>query len=601
MDAIFFIQQQHPFDKLTAAEIEKVKATLQTTEYPAGAYILHQGGEPSKSLQLIRCGTVRLMRDGQMVQALEEGDCFGYPSLIGQTSPTSDVVAENTAVIYQIPENVFHSLTDNHHFAEFFLKNLGERLRQLTNTIVTTPGGDLTTAVGSLIVRPAVTVHPDASVAETARKMREAWVDVALVTDNPPGIITDHDFQVKVLAESLGPATKVSQVMTRPLKMLPADTPVHGALLFMLEENIHHLPVTVEGQITGIVTATDLLRHQTRSPLYLMRQLEDLNSSKALSNYSIEIAGMVKNLFEGGLDVVQIGRVIANINDTLLRRLLRQAEQVLGPPPTPYAWIVFGSEGRMEQALITDQDNAIIYQTDTPEAEEYVNQLADRVIAGLTQAGFPACPGGYMATQWSKPIAEWVELFRSWVKTPYPENLLQTAIFFDFRRVYGSLPLDTLESEIKGAAGNGVFLAQLARAAIEFKPPLGFFRQIIADDGEVDLKKGGIAPIVSLARVYGLEGGGIEARSTLARLDAAFAAGTMSQHGNETLKETYRFLLQLRLREQLATLTRNLTPDNKVRLKSLTATEKKHLKDAFLAIREMQAAASQRFRTDMLG
>ena len=143
-------------------------------------------------------------------------------------------------------------------------------------------------------------------------------------------------------------------------------------------------------------------------------------------------------------------------------------------------------------------------------------------------------------------------------------------------------------------------MAQLARAAIEFKPPLGFFRRIRAEDGQVDLKKGGIAPIVSLARVYALEGK-IRARSTVERLEGALAGGKLSEIGAGNLIETYRFLQELRLREQLADVKAGRSPENKIRLQSLTALENRHLKDAFLAIREMQEAASQQFRTDMLG
>ncbi len=150
------------------------------------------------------------------------------------------------------------------------------------------------------------------------------------------------------------------------------------------------------------------------------------------------------------------------------------------------------------------------------------------------------------------------------------------------------------------SGSNGVFLGQLARATIEFRPPLGFFRRIRVDDGQVDLKKGGIAPIVGLARLYALEGK-IRAHTTVERLEGAVEAGTISREGAETLIETYRFLMQIRLREQLAAIRAGDKPGNRIRLTALSALENKHLKDAFLAIREMQEAASQRFRTELLG
>jgi CBS domain-containing protein len=332
----------------------------------------------------------------------------------------------------------------------------------------------------------------------------------------------------------------------------------------------------------------------------MMRQLETMETTQPLSKYSLEIAGMVENLVNGGLDVTQIGRVIASINDVLIRRLLRLAEKEIGPPPAPYAWIVFGSEGRMEQALLTDQDNALIYLDSSETAHQYFQQLAQKVIDDLILAGFPPCPGGYMATNWCKPISEWEQIFQSWIRKPEPQNLLETAIFFDFRQVYGALSVEPLEKLIVESSNNSVFLAQLARAAIEFRPPLGFFKRIRAEDGQVDLKSGGVAPIVSLARVYALEAKS-RTRTTVERLEAAIEANTVSQQGGETLIETYRFLLQLRLQEQLKAIRAGQQPDNKIKLESLSPVEKRHLKEAFVAIREMQEAASNRFHTGMLG
>ncbi|MBK7189860.1 MAG: CBS domain-containing protein [bacterium] len=389
-------------------------------------------------------------------------------------------------------------------------------------------------------------------------------------------------------------------MMTRPLKTLPSDTPVHGALLYMLEERIHHLPVLREGDIIGVLTATDLLRHQTTNPLYLMRRVEHLDRDTTLATYSRDAAAMVERLFRGGLKVGQIGRVFASLNDALIRRLCRLAEVDLGPPPCPYAWLVFGSEGRMEQALLTDQDNALVYARDDAGAPEYFARLAARVVGDLVTAGFPPCPGGCMATNWNKPLAAWEETIRGWIDEPTPDNLMVSSIFFDYRAVAGTLDVSALDDRITAAAGNQLFMAHLARVSLRFKPPLGLFQQIQATDDKVDLKKRSIAPIVAAARVYGLEAG-TRARPTRERLEAAIEAGVVSRDLGQTLIETYRFLLQLRLREQLAAVAGGGAPDNDVNLKALSSLQRRHLKDAFGVIREMQGAVARRYRTSALG
>ncbi|MDX2472810.1 MAG: putative nucleotidyltransferase substrate binding domain-containing protein, partial [Candidatus Krumholzibacteria bacterium] len=276
------------------------------------------------------------------------------------------------------------------------------------------------------------------------------------------------------------------------------------------------------------------------------------------------------------------------------------AEKSLGPAPCSYAWLVFGSEGRMEQALITDQDNALVYEVGGPENAAYFAELARVVVDHLLTAGFPPCPGGYMATNWCKPLDEWLDLMSSWVTSPTPESLMMVGIFFDFRAVAGSLSVEPMEQVILKAADNQIFMAHVARQGLGFRPPLNMFRRIQADDGMVDLKKGGIAPIVASGRVFGIKAG-TRARPTRKRFEAAIGAGLISEDLGSTVIETYRFLLQLRLHEQLAVLRGGGEPDNRVFLKGLSSLEHRHLKDAFGVIRELQERVGTAFQVSLLG
>ena len=275
----------------------------------------------------------------------------------------------------------------------------------------------------------------------------------------------------RVLAQGLGPDTAIHSVLTAPLKTLDSDVPVYAALIHMLEENIHHLPLVEEGDLVGIVTSTDLIRHQARSPLSLLRWVEQMDQADAAGQYAQESAAMVDALFQGGLDAAQIGQIVSSLNDELVTRLLKLAEDDLGPPPTPYAWIVFGSEGRLEQTLLTDQDNALVYDADVDGAAAYFAALSERVIDGLIRAGFPPCPGGYMATNWHQPLAAWHVRFEQWVRRPDPQSLMEAAIFFDFRAVHGELSLEPLDVFIAAAKDERLFTGQMLQAAREFAPP----------------------------------------------------------------------------------------------------------------------------------
>jgi CBS domain-containing protein len=604
MDPLDFLRLHPPFDRLGPGELARLGESLEIAYAPRGARLLSRGGEPARFLSVVRKGVVHLERDGEVLRALEEGDCFGFPSLLGRASPHADVVAAEDALLYQIPEATYGKLLESSPgFAQFFLQDLAGRLRQAAGTPLPL-GRELTAPVGRLQLSPPVTIDPGASVGEAARRMRDARVSSLLVVApegaEPPGILTDRDLRSRVLALGKGPETPVGEAATRPAATLSAGASLFEALLFFLENGVHHAPIEEGGRIVGMLTDTDLLRLEGRSPLAVLRAIDRLAGPSGLSSYGREIAGTVEAQVASGVEAAEVGRIVSRLNDALVRRLLRLAEEELGPPPAPYAWIVLGSEGRMEQALLTDQDNALVFGDGGDDrAAAYFEALAERVVGGLLAAGFPPCPGGYMATRWHRPLPAWVELFRGYVERADPESRLAAVTFFDFRAVAEGLGLAPLDEELRRAGREAGFLTLLARDALVFTPPLGLLHQVREEEGGVDLKKGGIAPIVGLARLYALAAGSL-ARPTLERLAAAGRAGTLSAEGAGTLAEAFRFFLRLRLAAQLRALRAGEAPGNRVRLGDLTPLERVHLKEVFLALREIQEATALRFATQRL-
>lgn len=455
--------------------------------------------------------------------------------------------------------------------------------------------------VKHLLKQPPLFVDPAATVQQAAAAMQNARVGSVLITTDPPGIVSDRDLRGRVLAASLGPQTAITQVMSRPLKTIDADAPAFTALRLMLEENIHHLPVIEEGKIVGVISATDLLLQQSSNPLYLRQTLETLSESREAAHYAEEIGKMVDTLFQAGLGAVPISQIISSLNDALVRRLIELAEAKLGAPPAIYAWIVFGSEGRLEQALLTDQDNALIYDGSTAAARKYFTELSSLVVDALIQAGFPPCPGGFMATHWCKPLNEWQELFTKWVRLPEPNAMLDASIFFDFRAVVGTLSLESLEQVIAGAQSEKLFLAHMLSSALAFRPPLGFFNRLRSEDGKVDLKKGGIAAIVGLARAAALAAGSRE-RSTLDRLEVARASGAvLSPASAQDLAELFPFLLRMRLRAQLDARNKKQPLGNSVNLAELSTIERRHLREACIIIKDTQEDLRTVWQLDRLG
>ncbi|NIP80063.1 MAG: CBS domain-containing protein, partial [Gemmatimonadetes bacterium] len=501
-DHLEFIRGHPPFDGLDEEALACVVESAELLYLPRGERVLRQGGEPSRHMYLIRKGAVRLERDGQVAIVLEEGDLFGFPSLTSGEPPAFDVITDEETLVYRLTDAPCADMVQGSGWTEFLVQGLQERLRRTAAREGAGAESGLSEPVKGLVQRPPVWLEGTDTVRSAALLMRDEGVSSVLVASDPPGILTDRDLRNRVLANGLGPGSPLAEVASRPVLTLPGDAPIHEAVAFMLRNQIHHLPVTEDGEIAGVVTNGDLLRHRSQSPLHLGRRLSKLDSQKAADGYSADVAVIVERMFDQGVEALRIGRLIAGLNDTLIRGALRLAEAELGPPPRPYEWIVFGSEGRMEQTLLTDQDNALIWEDGDGDAGGYFHTLASHVVGTLLHAGFPRCAGGYMATNWAFPLAEWEERFRSWIRLDEPRALVDAANFFDFRGVRGILSLDPLSELLDRAGRQQIFLAHLAAASTRFRPPLGLFGRLKDHDGTVDLKGEGIMPVVGLARVH---------------------------------------------------------------------------------------------------
>jgi CBS domain-containing protein len=596
-DPIAYLRATAPFRALPAPLFEEAARTVDVVFHPAGTWLARAGQRPLEHLHVIRKGVVRLERDGQTIQILEEGETFGYTSLLARKA-TIDVLVEEDLVAYLLPGAVFRSLLRDASFAAHFSEGLSERLRaSLAQSPVATFPPDLSLGVQHVLREPAVWVDADATAGEAARRMRAERVTSVLVRGDPLGIVTNRDLRNRVLAEGLGPDVKVATIATPSPRTVASGTPIHEAWAKLLEGGVHHLPVMDGGVVMGVLTATDLLRCSAQGPMAVLRRVERIATRDRLAGYGTTVAEMASALLAGGLDATLIAGFVARLNDTLLERIVRMAEAELGPAPVPWAWLALGSEGRREQTLLTDQDNALVFADGGEVGRGWFEAFAARVAADLREAGFPECPGGYMASRWMGPLAEWRERFSSWLDAPSPEALLQAAIFFDFRRVAGSLDVAPLEEALAQAPSRPVFLRFLARAALDFHPPPALVLRLKGGSSTVNLKGHGIAPVVLLARCYGLEVGG-KPRATLDRIEAAAAAGSLSHEVHANVADAYRFLVGLRLRLQLRSLAGGLVVGDATWLGDLSAVERSRLKDAFRAVRAFQDSGAHHFRTD---
>jgi CBS domain-containing protein len=613
-DIVRILQSIPPFHLLSSEQLERIANVIQIEYFPTGHDVMVHNGPVSEYLYIIQRGSVDLLREDedngvQIFDTLDEGELFGYPSLIRRRPPIVTVRTREETLLYLLPADTFHHLRrDVPSFARFFASSVIERISHRLKVREASASPELFRLRLGDIMAELVSAPPDITLRQAAQIMSEHKISSLVITSDPPGIITDRDFRNKVLARGINDTTPVKEVMTTPVIALPADSLVFEALMTMLEHGFHHMPVTNNGQVVGLVTHTDIMRQQSKSPLFLPRQLERARNDKELRSYADQVMATAGSLLDEGARVSDIGRVVALAHDALVVRLIQDAEQTLGSPPCPYAWLLLGSEGRYEQILRTDQDNALVYADDAPpEAGDYFTQLAEYVIDKLLQCGFPPCPGNVMATnpQWRQPLAAWQEYFQEWIDAPRENTLLRIGVFFDYRKVYGTLDVDsTLRPVIKQGAENRIFLGRLSRVAIRHHAPVSFFRKLVVErSGEernlLDLKARGTGLIVDLARLFALEVG-CHRTNTVSRLRQCTKGGSsLSPEGAEELIAAFEMTSLLRLRYQYEQMKQGKQPATQVPVSWLSVLERRELKEALWAVARIQRSIELEFQTEL--
>lgn len=467
-------------------------------------------------------------------------------------------------------------------------------------------GSRATGTLSDLRLRSPVTVGPEMTIAECAGLMARQQVSCMPVVGEAGliGILTDRDLRTRVLAKHMDPNRPVAEVMTRDPLSLASDARIDDALVEMMRLGIHHLPVLAgDGRVAGVVSAGDLLRLQAPHPLRLVRDIQRAGDLVELVELARQGPGMLAALTHQGSAVTEVGRIASLITDACTQRLIGLAQAEQGEAPVGWAWLAFGSQARMEQGLISDQDNGLVLAEVPDEAgADYFRRLADFVCDGLNACGYAHCLGGVMAKgRWRMSFDGWRTTFDAWIREPTPASVLNSSIFFDMRGVAGDLALaQRLHRKVlEQARGSRIFQRFLAGEALAHTPPLGLLRQFVQErDGQqrrgVNLKKRGVLPIVDLARVRALEGGLAEVH-TEARFETAASAGMMSDQDAEDLAHAYRFIGTVRLHHQVRLHERGEAPDHLVSPQELSGLHRRYLRSAFRVVRSAQRALAQRY------
>ena len=413
----------------------------------------------------------------------------------------------------------------------------------------------------------------------------------------PVGVVTQSDLLPRVVLAGFDLARPIGELMTANPHQLPATASAYDAALEMATHGVRHLlVVTSDGILKGVVSERDLFSLQRISLRQIRAGIDNAADIEALQRASKDIRQLALNLIAQGIGAEQLTQFISALNDALTRRIIvlaREQHDLLG---IDFAWFAFGSEGRHEQTLSTDQDNGIVFRVadgyKVDEARQRLLAFARTVNDDLAACGFPLCKGNIMA---SNPdlcltLEEWKSRFGDWIREPDPQALLNASIFFDFRVLFGNERFgDQLRAWLnRSVKGNTTFLRMMAGNALSVLPPLGRIRDfVLEDDGTVDLKKSGARLFVDVARILALRTG-VESSSTVQRLRQAGTKIGITAEEMAAIVDGFNFIQLLRLRSQHLETEHDSATDNRINPESLNELDRRILKEAFRQARKLQ-------------
>jgi len=453
-----------------------------------------------------------------------------------------------------------------------------------------------------------VSCHLTTPVSTAAKLMKDVHGGALLVKGGEDsdfvGIVTDHDIRKRFVAATLQPDIAVSQIMSAPLVSVHEDALMFEGLLAMLENEVGHIVIKDNnGKATRVLGAMQFLRNQKYPLAMLLRDINGSETPEQLFKVRERLPLIIQATYSSNPDSFNMTRIISAAAEAVTKKCILFAINELGTPPSPFAFIALGSVGREEQTLVTDQDNALVYEDPLPESSEqthrYFLQLGEKVCTWLDRAGYSLCDGEIMAMnpKWCQPLAVWQGYFKQWISTSEPTDLLETKIFFDFRGVYGDLELvKKLRSHLhEQVTRRPMFLFHLVQNCLQFKPPLGMFKNIVVESAGENREKFSIkkamTPVVDLVRIYALKHQ-ISETSTFARLLKLEAEGYLSPSEYRELSLVYRCLLDQRFKHQLLALGQGIAPDNHVNPKDLTEVEQATLREALSQCSSFQSKMS---------
>ena len=619
-----FLQRFPPFNQMENTHLAYLVEQCQLRFYAPGESIIRPTDGPVEHFYIVKQGRVVGERthagreEAQTTFEITAGECFPLAALLGERATRTEHRAAEDTFCLQLNKAAFiklFALSDE--FRDFALRGVSSLLdkvnQQVQQKAAQTLGTQysLNTRLGELAMRHPVTCAPHVALREAVRLMHEQQVGSIVVVDEhkaPLGIFTLRDLR-QVVANGIEDFEQAIDLhMTPEPFYLSPDHSAFDAAIAMTERHIAHVCLVKDQRLCGVVSERDLFSLQRVDLVHLARTIRHAPRLDTLINLRGEIGQLVERMLAHGASSTQITHIITQLNDHTVCRVIELVLADKGDPGVPFTWLCFGSEGRREQTLHTDQDNGILFEAkDAAEAAEIRLRLlpiAQQINHHLAACGFTLCKGNIMAGNPDLCLsrAEWARRFAAFIREATPENLLASTIYFDLRVVWGDEQgcAHLRRGILEQVADNRLFQRMMADNALRHRPPVGRFREFVlerkgSDKATLDLKVQGLTPFVDGARLLALANG-VEANNTLERLRQLVALDVIEALDGAAYEEAYHFIQQTRMQQHQLQTRENRPYSNRVDPDSLNQLDRRILREALRQAQRLQCSLALRYQ-----
>jgi CBS domain-containing protein len=628
-----FMKDYPPFNLIDKKDLKWLAERVVVKYFTPGQTVFNQGDDPGQYIYMVREGAVHLYRQEGEKQILldecDEGDVFGIRPLLAKEPYATTAKAEEESIVYAIHIGGFEKFAEvNPRIMMYLARTFAASARSkydgqvkgklfLHNDQLVDSNFPLLEVQSIETKKAPITCGPNATVQQAALIMTDNEVGSIIVTNEskkPLGIITDRDLRKKIATGIVPLETPVSEIMSSPVVTVSPNMTVADVQILMIRHKIHHLCITEDGTsntpAAGVISEHDLLVIQANNPAILIREIKRSNSGEQIRGLREKAEVLLKKYIYQEVSILFISTIMSEINDSIIVRAIEMSitdmeREGYKKPEADFCWLGLGSEGRREQLLRTDQDNALIFEDvaeeDYKSTKAYYLELSGRVTRILNEAGFKFCPADMMASnpKWCLSLQEWKETFEAWIFQPVPKALMHSTIFFDYRPIYGKIELsDALsESIFEYLNRQTIFLSFLAKNAMENPAPLSFFRNFVVErsgehKNEFDIKARAMMPLADAARVLTLSHRVSKVNNTVRRFQKMAELEPQNKELYIQAADAYETLMRYRALQGL----KNLNSGRFFNPSELNKMERLNLRNSFQPIDELQSLLNLRFQ-----